>query len=127
MRILFEYRFFHRFQEFFQLVPLNFWFLIDIQIALKGNAQFVELVPLNFDSKHGPDPFKSTPRIKFSGKNSSLNGPIKICVSHDLRKKYSFFTLIYVFKSLIYILFQMVWLLSKVLLKIYSIKPRKPY
>ena len=80
MKIVFEYRFFHRFQE------------------------FVQLVPLNFDSKHGSDPFKSTPRIKYFGKNSSLNGPLKICVSHDLRKKYSIFTLIFVFMSLIYLI-----------------------
>ena len=69
----------------------------------------------------------SSPRIKYSGKNSSLHGPLKICVSHDLRKKYSIFTLIFVFMSLIYILFQMVCLLSKVLLKSYSTKPRKLY
>ena len=103
MKIVFEYRFFHRFQE------------------------FVQLVPLNFDSKHGSDPFKSTPTIKYFGKNSSLKGALKICVSHDLQKKYSIFTLIFVFKSLIYILFQMVCLLSKVLLKSYSTKPRKLY
>ena len=51
--------------------------------------------------------------MKYSGKNSSLNGPLKICVSHDLRKKYSIFTLIFVFMSLRYILFQMVCLFSK--------------
>ena len=56
------YRFFHRFQE------------------------FVQLVSLNFDSKHGSDPYKSTPRIKYFGKNSSVNAPLKICISHDLRK-----------------------------------------
>ena len=38
----------------------------------------VQLVPFNFDSKHGSDPLKSTPRIKYSGKNLCLNGPLKI-------------------------------------------------
>ena len=28
--------------------------------------------------------------MKYSGKNSSLNGPLKICVSNDLRKKQFF-------------------------------------
>ena len=60
------YRFFHRFQE------------------------FVQLVPPNFDSKHGSDPFKSTPRMKYSGKNSSVNTPLKICISHDLQKNIVF-------------------------------------
>ena len=82
MKIVFEYRFFHRSQEFVQLAPLNFY------------PQFVQLVPLTFDLKHGPDPFKSTPRIKYSGKNSR-NGPLKICVSHDMREKYRIFTLIF--------------------------------
>ena len=94
MKIVSEYRFFHRFQE------------------------FVQLVTLNFDSKHRSDPFKNTPRIKYSGKDYSLNSPLEIRVSHDLRKKYSIFTLTFVFMSLIYILFQMVCLLSKVLLKL---------
>ena len=94
MKIVFEYRFFQRSQE-----------------SLKGNAQFFQLVPLNFDSKHGSDPFKSTPRMKYSGKHSSPNGPVKLCVNHNLRKKYS------IVMSLIYILFQMVRLFCKVLLK----------
>ena len=65
MKIVFEYSF-HRFQE------------------------FVQLVTLNFDSKHRSDPFKSTPRIKYSGKDYSLNGLLEIRVSHDLRKNIVF-------------------------------------
>ena len=54
-------------------------------------------------SKHRSDPFKSTPGIKYSVKNSSLNGPLKVRVMHNLRRKYSIFTIIFVFMTLIYI------------------------
>ena len=78
-------------------------------------------------SKHRSDPFKSTPEIKYFSKNSFLDGLLKVCISHDLWKKYSIFTIMFLFKSLKYVLFQMICLLSKVLQKSYTIKPKKLY
>ena len=39
-------------------------------------------------SKHRSDRFKRTVGIKYSGWNFSLNSPVKVCIRHDLRKKY---------------------------------------
>ena len=58
--------------------------------------------------------------FRFQIQTPSLNGPPKVFISHDLRKKYSIFTLKFVFMPLIYVLFQMACLLLKVLLKYYS-------
>ena len=64
---------------------------------------------------------------KYSGLNYSLNDPLKVCISYDLRKIYSVFTLMFVCMTLIYVLLQMACFLLKILLKCYSTQIRKLY